>query len=93
MNKIWFVPLACLAILITCQIQSGAAKPKIKHERAWTVQDTISHSLNHSPVMKRDHEGVNRAKENVKQAKSGHYPKVNVEASGGASTLPVSRNE
>lgn len=93
MSKKWFVPLAGLIILSTCHIQAGTAKPKTKHERAWTIQDTISHSLNHSPVMKRDHEGVNRAKENVKQAKSGHYPKVNVEASGGASTLPVSRNE
>lgn len=88
-----FVILACACILSLCHAQAGIARQKAKHERAWTVQDTISHSLNHSPAMKRDYEAVNRSRENVKQARSGYYPKVNVEASGGASTLPVSRNE
>lgn len=85
--------LGAVGILALAHAQECAAKPKPrpKQEAVWTLQDTINHSLSHSPAMKRDQEAVNMARENVRQAKAGHYPKVDVEASGGASTLPVSR--
>lgn len=71
---------------------SGAAA-KTQAAKQWTLQDTINQALSHSPAVKREEESVKMQRQNVRQAKTGYLPKLDVQASGGAATLPVSRNE
>lgn len=85
-----FLPLLVLALLWLPAVSGGAAA---KEPEQWTLRDTVSQALSHSPAVKREEEAVNMQKQNVRQARAGHLPKLDVQASGGAATLPVSRNE
>ena len=77
---------------LSAPCESGAAA-KAQPARQWTLQDTISQALSHSPAVKREEEAIKMQRQNVRQAKAGYLPKLDVQASGGAATLPVSRNE
>lgn len=68
---------------------AGKRKKSTPTPKAWSVSDTVSAAMNYSPVVKSRLEGVRMAEESVRQAKAGHLPRVDVEASTGASTLPV----
>lgn len=84
--------LAFFWLSVSAPCASGAAA-KEQPARQWTLQDTISQALNHSPAVKREEEAVKIKSQNVRQEKAGYMPKLDVQASGGAATLPVSRNE
>lgn len=71
-----------------CESMAAAKAPK-----QWTVQQTVTQALGRSPAIKREEEAINMQRQNVRQAKAGYLPKLDVQASGGAATLPVSRNE
>lgn len=82
-----------LAVFAICQPDAFCKSASAKNgpTRKWTVQDTIKAAIAYSPVVKREEEAVMVQRENVNYAKSGHLPRVDVEASGGAATLPVSK--
>ncbi len=83
------------ALVILCFGTPASANPHTPKtpNREWTLADTISSALDYSPSVRREEEAVQAAKEDVRQAQAGHLPRVEVEASTGASTLPVSRYE
>lgn len=72
---------------------AGGAAAKIHPGKQWTLNDTVRRALNHSPAVKREEEEIKMRSQNLRQAKAGYLPKLDVQASGGAGTLPVSRNE
>ncbi len=90
-----FLPLLVLAQLwlSASAVAGGGAAAKAARPEQWTLRDTVSQALKHSPAVKREEETVNMQKQNVRQARAGYLPKLDVQASGGAATLPVSRNE
>lgn len=84
---------AALAFLTITSPAWGAARTSPSHAGAWTARDSVAAALAHAPNLKSEKEKVHMQKQNVRQAKAGHLPRVDVEASGGAATLPVSRHD
>lgn len=82
--------IAIFGILATVPVHAAPKKaPKAPVE--WTLKDTVSSALNYSPAVKGRKEAVNMAHEGVRQAQSGHLPRVRVEGQTGFGTLPVSK--
>ena len=88
MRYILFI-LICVPLLTTL----ASAEPKKHKPREWTLEQTVQSSLDYSPALKSRDEDTKIAREGVVQARAGHLPKVNVEASTGGSTLPVAKYE
>lgn len=82
-----------LSILAFAGFASAAPHSEKADRQEWTLEDTVSSAINYAPSVKREQEGVRMAEENVRQAQAGHLPRVDVQASTGASTLPVSKYE
>ena len=84
---------AALALLAFSGFAGAASRSEKVDTQEWTLEDTVSSAINYAPSVKREQEGVRMAEENVRQAQAGHLPRVDVQASTGASTLPVSKYE
>ena len=82
-----------LSILAFAGFASAAPHNEKADRQEWTLEDTVSSAINYAPSVKREQEGIRMAEENVRQAQAGHLPRVDVQASTGASTLPVSKYE
>lgn len=82
--------IAIFGILATAPAQA-ASKKASKEPVEWTLKDTVSSALNYAPTVKGRKEAMNMAHEGVRQAKSGHLPRIRVEGRTGFGTLPVSR--
>lgn len=87
-----FFLLASLWLAALTPAESMAAA-KVPAPGQWTVRQTVTQALGRSPAIKREEEAINMQRQNVRQARAGYLPKLDVQASGGAATLPVSRNE
>lgn len=81
--------LTVLVAILLFAVSANAAPAK-KHNQ-WTLMDTVSSALDYSPEVKSRREGVHMAKESVRQAKSGHMPKIDIDARSGFGSLPVSK--
>ena len=84
---------AALAFLSMISPAWGAARTDASHAGGWTARDSVAAALDHAPNLRSEKEKVRMQQQNVRQAKAGHLPRVDVEASGGAATLPVSRHD
>lgn len=85
--------LLLFLIVIPLFAASIHAEPKKQKPREWSLEQTIRSSLDYSPALKSRDEETKIAEEGVVQARAGHLPKVNLEASTGGSTLPVAKYE
>lgn len=85
----FFLLTAIWLTAFTPSVSMAAAKAP----KQWSVQETVAQALGRSPAIRREEEAINMQRQNVRQARAGYLPKLDVQASGGAATLPVSRNE
>lgn len=83
--------LATLCVLLLASPVLGKGEAKQDGAKVWTLRDTVDSALRYSPSLKSEAESVRMQQETVKEAKAGHLPRLDVQARGGAATLPVSR--
>lgn len=72
---------------------AAPAKNKKAPKREWTVEQTISAALDYSPALKARAEEAEAARQDVKMAKSGYLPRLDVEGRTGFGSLPVAKDD